>query len=333
MTAPVLPSSPAVRRPLPLAAGGTALFAVLALAGCGSVSGSAAGGGPAASASAGPCGAAAVWPTGGAEPHPGWSMDGVRILAANEVCAEYEVTNRGTEPMDVSVLFRRSGAGEFPSDDPTATVRAVPAGGTATGRFTVGGGGVGAQRKGADRPPMVPDVRVLRVRSVPTAEAPAPDGPCPASGMRVFTDRPDAAMGLRAVGLHLVNCGTAAVELNGRPEVEVLDGAHRRVDSVRVLAGGAEIATGTGADVPQRRFTLRSGQGAVAVLVWRNTTGLESEPVNAPYARVRAVPGAAPVMVTPELDLGTTGRLGVGAWAPEPAGPNGAPGTPGTPAR
>ncbi|MFJ1757750.1 DUF4232 domain-containing protein [Kitasatospora sp. NPDC088134] len=303
--------SPAARRPLPLPAGGAALVAVLALAGCGSASGSAAAGG--APASAGPCGAPAVWPTGGAAPYPDWSLDGVRILAANGVCAEYEVTNRGTEPMDVTVLFRWSGESELLSGDPTGTVRAVPAGGTAKGRFAVGGGGVGTKRQD-------PRVRVLRVRSVPTAEAPVPEGQCPASGTRVFTDRADASMGLRALGLHLVNCGTAPVELNGRPEVEVLDGAHRRVDSVRVLAGGADIATGTGADVPQRRFTLQPGQGAMAVLVWRNTTGLESDPVHAPYARVRATPGAAPVMVTPELDLGTTGRLGVGAWAPETSG-------------
>lgn len=36
--------------------------------------------------------------------------------------------------------------------------------------------------------------------------------------------------------------------------------------------------------------------------------------MNAPYARVWAKPGAAPVTVIPELDLGTTGRLGVGPW-------------------
>lgn len=42
--------------------------------------------------------------------------------------------------------------------------------------------------------------------------------------------------------------------------------------------------------------------------------------MNAPYVEVTAKPGAKPVTVTPELDLGTTGRLGVGPWKKTPAG-------------
>ena len=37
-------------------------------------------------------------------------------------------------------------------------------------------------------------------------------------------------------------------------------------------------------------------------------------PVNVPYVRVRAKEGADPVIVTPGLDLGTTGKLGVRPW-------------------
>lgn len=166
-------------------------------------------------------------------------------------------------------------------------------------------------------PAAAPGVKVLRVRSVPTAEAPSAGGECPASGVRVYTDEGDAAMGLRAVGLHLVNCGTKDVVLDGYPQVQVLDEAHALVESVRVLKGGSAITTGTGADAPPRRFTVPPGGAASSALVWRNTTDLGSDPVNAPYVRVRATPDAAPVMVTPELDLGTTGKLGVGAWAPD----------------
>ncbi|WP_346426753.1 DUF4232 domain-containing protein [Streptomyces sp. CC0208] len=58
---------------------------------------------------------------------------------------------------------------------------------------------------------------------------------------------------------------------------------------------------------------MRPGEAAVAGLAWRNTTQA-GEPVNAPYVRVWAKPAADPVMVVPELDLGTTGKLGVGPW-------------------
>nr|MDT0526073.1 DUF4232 domain-containing protein [Streptomyces sp. DSM 41633] len=48
-------------------------------------------------------------------------------------------------------------------------------------------------------------------------------------------------------------------------------------------------------------------------LVWRNTTE-SGTPVNVPYVQVRAKAGAEPVTVTPGLDLGTTGKLGVRPW-------------------
>ncbi len=162
-------------------------------------------------------------------------------------------------------------------------------------------------------------MKIVKVRSVPSAEAPQPGGPCPASGLRLSADEGDAAMGLRVVGLHLRNCGTTTVTLDGYPTLQLLDQEHRPIDGVRLLSGGAQIATGTGADNPPQEIALRPGEGARTTLVWRNTTE-DGTPVSAPYVRVRATPGAAPVMVTPELDLGTTGRLGIGAWAREDAG-------------
>lgn len=36
--------------------------------------------------------------------------------------------------------------------------------------------------------------------------------------------------------------------------------------------------------------------------------------MNVPYVRVRAKAGADPVIVTPNLDLGTTGKLEVTPW-------------------
>lgn len=61
-------------------------------------------------------------------------------------------------------------------------------------------------------------------------------------------------------------------------------------------------------------MTLKPGERARATLVWRNTVEAGLDAVDAPYVRVRAQSGAAPVTVTPHLDLGTTGKLGVGPW-------------------
>jgi hypothetical protein len=130
----------------------------------------------------------------------------------------------------------------------------------------------------------------------------------------VYADKGDAAMGLRVVGLHLENCGTHTYDLDGYPQLRLFDEEHEPVEGVRILHGGDSIATGTGADGTPRPLTLKPGEGARAGLVWRNTTGMESAPVNAPYVRVVAKPGATAVTVTPELDLGTTGKLGVGPW-------------------
>ncbi len=52
--------------------------------------------------------------------------------------------------------------------------------------------------------------------------------------------------------------------------------------------------------------------------MWRNTTGA-GVAVNVPYVRVRVEVGAPPVTVTPELDLGPTGVLGVRPWAKVPS--------------
>ncbi|MFF2814972.1 DUF4232 domain-containing protein [Kitasatospora cineracea] len=260
----------------------------------------------------------------------------MRILAVSADCLEYEVTNEGAEPADLTVLFGWSGSGTGLSSDPTGTQTAVAPGASVRGRVSLAGQPLGQpavpdlpvrtvpdsgpssaspRPSGAAGP--APDVKVLRVRSVPTAEAPSTGGACPASGVRVYADRGDAAMGLRVVGLHLENCGTRDVVLDGYPRTELLDEAHAPVAGVQVLKGGSAISTGTGADAPPRRFTVAPGGKASAGLVWRNTTDLSGPPVNAPYVRVRATADAAPVMVTPELDLGTTGRIGVGAWAPE----------------
>ncbi|MFJ9773231.1 DUF4232 domain-containing protein [Kitasatospora sp. NPDC101157] len=215
------------------------------------------------------------------------------------------MSNGTGETADVTVVFSRTDAGGGAMDTVTRTVEGLAPGAVSKGRVELGGTTSG--------------VKVLKVRSVPSAEASRPKGPCPASGVLVSVDEGAAAMGLRTAGLNLRNCGTAEVTLNGYPALQVLDAERKPVDGVQVVHGGAEIASGTGADAPPREVVLKPGESAGSTLVWRNTTGA-GDPVNAPYVRVRAMPGAAPVTVTPELDLGTTGRLGVGAWVRDEAG-------------
>ncbi|MFI2610986.1 DUF4232 domain-containing protein [Kitasatospora sp. NPDC018619] len=313
------PRLPLTARQSPLLA---ATAAALLLAGCGAATTAAPGGPGGASGSPAPCGPPP--PSAPGVPQPArLAQGGVRITAVGRTCFEYEVTNPNSEPYDVTVLF------DGPGPDGGAAVPGGPGGGGGRLTRTVTALAPGATEKGrvdllapglspAGPAPAAgpPKPGLLKVRSVPTAEAPNADGPCPASGLRLYADEGSAAMGLRAVGLHLRNCGTAAVTLDGYPQVQPLDVDHRPLDGVRVLRGGAQIAAGTGADDPPRTFALRPGEGARATLVWRNTTEAGT-PQNAPYVRVRATPDAAPVTVVPELDLGTTGRLGAGAWVRE----------------
>ncbi|MGW4647969.1 DUF4232 domain-containing protein, partial [Kitasatospora sp. NPDC004289] len=249
----------------------------------------------------------AVAASGRATPSPTASArDGVRITAADPTCVEFEVTNPEAEAYVYTVTLD---PGTPMAGNLVRTLPHVGGGRTVHDAFRRSGATTGP---GNPAPPKAP--KVLLVRSVPASEAPPVPGICPPSGLRLTADQGSAAMGLRAVGLLLENCGAAPLRLNGFPAAEPLGLDHRPVDGIAVLRGGSAIATGTGAEDTAREFDLAPGESARSVITWRNTTGTESTPVLAPYLRVRAVPGTAPVTVTPELDLGTTGRLGIGAW-------------------
>lgn len=227
-----------------------------------------------------------------------------------EFSADFEVTNSGKGKATYTVTLGFFSAAGTIVDHVEQTVASV-----GPGRTVKGTAGLGESLGDAG---VVANVKVETVRSVPVDEASSASGPCPASGVHVYADQGDAAMGLRVVGLHLVNCGTRAYRLNGYPELELLDEDHDPVDGVRILHGTDQISTGLGGGGGPRSVVLQPGEAAQAGLAWRNTTQF-GEPVNAPYVRVRAKPGARPVMVVPELDLGTTGKLGVGAWEKDDA--------------
>ncbi|MBD0741226.1 DUF4232 domain-containing protein [Streptomyces sp. CBMA152] len=246
------------------------------------------------------------------EAAPYAEKDGVKVTDWNPDTqrAEFEATNRESEPSTYTVGFAlRTDSGEG-LGEARQTVSAVKPGQTVKSSVTV------SDLHGLpSRAHRVAHVKIARVRSVPTAEDSSSGGTCPPSGVRVYADEGDAAMGLRVIGLHLENCGTQTRRLNGYPNVQLLDEAHKPVDGVKVLQGGSSIATGTGADGVPQPLALKPGERAYAGLVWRNTVEAGvGDPVNAPYVRVRANPGDAPMMVIPELDLGTTGKVGVGPW-------------------
>ncbi|MFG3705705.1 DUF4232 domain-containing protein [Micromonospora sp. NPDC047670] len=178
-------------------------------------------------------------------------------------------------------------------------------------------------------------------RTAPTPGPTAPTTPsrpeattgCPEEGVRIRSLGTDAAMGLRALGLELVNCGTRPYPLHGYPALRLFDADGTPIP-VQVVNGATGITSGF--DQPPRALTLRPGERARAAVLWRNlvtdatvtaTHGerLEVAPAVGRPARVLDLDGP--------IDLGNTGRLGVSAWKKaDPATETASPDVP-TPSR
>lgn len=234
-------------------------------------------------------------------------LEGVGESAGGGSCAVvYEVTNPETEPFTYTITFSLMDDRGRAMSNVEETVASVGAGKTVRRTLEHAGYPAGG-RLDAGR------VRILDVERVPSGEAPAAAGSCPASGLRLTADQGDAAMGLRVVGLHLENCGSRTYSLKGYPVLQLLDAERQPVDGIEILRGTDGIPMAGGDDGPPRPVTLRPGESAVSGLAWRNTTEF-GEAVTVPYVRVRAEAGSEPVTVAPHLDLGTTGELGVRAW-------------------
>jgi hypothetical protein len=126
-------------------------------------------------------------------------------------------------------------------------------------------------------------------------------------------------MGLRAMTIELRNCGTADFSLNGYPEVRVLD---EDKDQLPIAIGHGEqgISTGTAWDDPPQPLVLHPGDRARSSLVWRNTVtdGLPAVGRYLVVAPLEGQPGQTvedgPDQPPVNIDLGTTGKLGVQAW-------------------
>lgn len=291
---------------------------VLLLTGCGSVD--------AASGPAGPSGEPTCTPAQDSGDRAGTTREDVVLLTRTcgptaAPATHVAVTNSEAEALDYTLTLALLNDAGQALDSVRQTVEAVPPDRTVEKPVEYGTAPGGT----------VSRVRIQKVRVVPTDQAPT--GPCPPSGMRITTDRGSAAMGLRQVGLNLANCGDEDLEVEGYPDLTLLDEDREPVTGVRILHGTDQISSGTGVPGPPGPVTLRPGESASSSLAWRNTTQA-GVPVHAPYVEVATEPGTPARIVTPELDLGTTGELGVNPWqkddpaAPErPAAPDGPPST------
>jgi hypothetical protein len=147
----------------------------------------------------------------------------------------------------------------------------------------------------------------------PTSEAPV----CPEPGVAITTGEVDGAMGLRALGIVLTNCGTRDYTANGYPVVRVLD-EDRQPLGITVGEGSAPVSAPDSYDVPPQPVTLRPGEQVTARVLWRNTVTESTVPgVVGRYLEIAPASAEPAQIVAPRggIDLGNTGRLAVNPWA------------------
>ncbi|MET9295346.1 DUF4232 domain-containing protein [Streptomyces sp. NPDC003077] len=157
----------------------------------------------------------------------------------------------------------------------------------------------------------VPTPSDLTIASTPPSSSAENTTACPEPGVRIAGGPVSAAMGLRAMSISMTNCGTRPYEVNGYPGLRVLDDkreplAVRTVDSSSIAS---DIK-----DPGARPLTLRPGERAIAMLVWRNTVDSITEPANGEFLEVTPAKGRPPQVVKELIDVGTTGKLGATAW-------------------
>jgi hypothetical protein len=126
----------------------------------------------------------------------------------------------------------------------------------------------------------------------------------------------DAATGLRAMGVDLVNCGTRTITLNGYPGVRLTEANGRHI-KFSLKQGVRAVAMIEEWEGPPTKVTLRPGESAVSLLVWRNITEATPEAPATATALELAVSAGQPYQDVPmqnTIDLGTTAKLAVSPW-------------------
>jgi hypothetical protein len=176
-----------------------------------------------------------------------------------------------------------------------------------------------------------PEPAVTVQTSRPAPPRPVQSHPAPSRSPSVFPGTPaptcvdglsvtvggfDAAMGLRALGIRLTNCGDRAYRVRGAPAVRLLD-AERKPFEITVNAAEAPALPdqyqGAAPEV-----VLAPGESAAAMVLWRNTLTDYPTATMGTYLEIVPAPGRAPQLLTEHgpYDTGNTARLSVSHWIP-----------------
>ena len=145
-----------------------------------------------------------------------------------------------------------------------------------------------------------------------TVRAPTPTPPpptCPASGASITVGPVEPALGHRAVVVKLTNCRSTPINLNGYPDVAVLN-AHRRKMNLTVARGTSYMAIDPG----PTRIRLRKGKSALAAVAWSSTVEVAEDKASGTYLAVARRSGDHPVIWPVSTDLGTTAKITLTAW-------------------
>ncbi|MGW3090223.1 DUF4232 domain-containing protein [Streptomyces sp. NPDC001108] len=145
----------------------------------------------------------------------------------------------------------------------------------------------------------------------PTTPAPTPTGPadCPSSGVVVDMGEVEPALGHRAVGLTLTNCGSKPYPVHGYPSVRALDEAGDPLP-VKVNPGSSYMGTDRG---PQQ-VVLEPGRKMYALLAWVSTpTG--GDLIEGDALEIAPAPGLEPRVFPLEgSDVRLLDELNMTAW-------------------
>ncbi|MGR7025590.1 DUF4232 domain-containing protein [Geodermatophilus sp. URMC 62] len=160
----------------------------------------------------------------------------------------------------------------------------------------------------------------------PTAAAPVPTTPSPAPapapsttaaptcsplGLLITAGGVDAGLGHRAVVVTVTNCGDRPREVTGYADIAVLDGAGRAMPFTV-----AHESTYMVRDPGPAPLVLQPGESAVTGVSW-SATVTDGGLTEGQALRVVPVPGDPGQVLPVWVDAGSTGEIGVAAWATE----------------
>jgi hypothetical protein len=156
-------------------------------------------------------------------------------------------------------------------------------------------------------------------RSTPPSATPSPSSsaaprkPRCVHGVEITAGETSAAMGLRATGIKLRNCGKKPYTVNGYPALDVLGEDRKKLD-LRVGRGVSEVAMIEQWNVRPKRVTVAPGKSVTAVLVWRNLTTDAEKAATGAYLSVARADGEPRQTIACSVDAGNTGKVAVSPW-------------------